>query len=128
MATKDTKEALRKRMMNYGKKDTGGRKEQSKQQSDMSLLIDQVETAKRRMTESKNKELERMARGIKPTINSRDIKEITRRNMNRFKKANEVHQEGQQQEACNNRQIQSKLEEVRQRKSKALEIDKGVSG
>ena len=55
-------------MMNYGKKEASTRKEPQKPQTDMSLLIDQVEAARRHMTESKNKELERMARGIKPTI------------------------------------------------------------
>ena len=67
-SSKETKEVLRKRMMNYGKKEASTRKEPQKLQSDMSLLIDQVEAARRHMTESKNKELERMARGIKPTI------------------------------------------------------------
>lgn len=123
--SKEGKEALRKKMMQYGKKEQT-KKEKPKVESEFSQLISQVDAAKKKLSEAKAQELERMARGIKPKINRSEIKEITKRNMKRFAQ-NTIHESKVEQQKMvieESRSIQAKRDEVKLRKLKAMELDK----
>lgn len=126
--TKEGKEALRKKMMMYGKKE-GSKKEKAKPiENEYSELISQVNAAKKKMSEAKAVELERMARGIKPKINHSEIKEITKRSMKRFAQST-IHESRIDHHKSiieDSMSMHAKRDEVKLRKMKALDMDKVV--
>lgn len=123
--SKQDKDALRKKMMTYGKK-VKPIKSDIKVDNEYSKLIDKVDAAKKMLSEAKARELERMARGIKPKIDRSEIREITKRNMKRFAQPT-VHEsriEHQKSMVEDSLSMQAKRDDIKLRKMKALEMDK----
>ena len=134
----DSKVDLRKKMMQYGKTNQASMKNLRKEPTptEVSMLIKQVDSAKKQLSDVKAKELERMARGIKPKINPKEIREITKRNMQRF--SNKKEQLGtpggdfsrkgsSDKNFADLQQIaQQRREEIISRKNKVQQMDKVI--
>lgn len=120
------KKELRRKMMNYGRKPQNKTKRRDSmdipeilddQKSFLSLDPKKHDLNLLSQKSPDPKIIERLARGIKPTIEKREVQEITKRQLDRFKRLKE-------RDNISTISVQSKREELLARKEKVKELDK----